>query len=69
MSNVVRITGIGINQTVEVKSDESLAEVTKRLGLDPSLSFRANGESLSLDSTFEEDAVVTATPANVKLGA
>lgn len=68
MSSIVRITGIGINQTVEVQSSEPLAEITKRLGLDPSLSFRANGEPLSLDSTFEEDATVTATPANVKLG-
>lgn len=68
MSSVIRITGIGINQTVEVKSDEPLAEITKRLGLDPSLSYRANGESLAADTFFEEDAVVTATPANVKLG-
>jgi len=68
MSNVVRITGIGINQTVEVTSDESLASVTQSLGLDPGLQFRSNGEALSADHTFAEDTVVTATPANVKLG-
>lgn len=68
MSSVIRITGIGINQTVEVKSDEPLAEITKRLGLDPSLSFRSNGEPLVEDTTFDTDTVVTATPQNVKLG-
>lgn len=68
MPNVVRITGIGINQTVEVTSDESLASVARNLGLDPSLQFRANGERLDATAPIESDLTVTAAPADVKLG-
>lgn len=68
MSNIVRITGIGLNHTVEVESDESLADIARSLGLDPSLQFRSGGETVDAEAPVTESLNVTATPPNVKLG-
>lgn len=68
MSTRIKFSGIGVNHTVELETDESVAQAAAAVGLDPQLGFRVNGVDVPGDYIPNDGETIIATPPNVKLG-